>query len=587
LLVFLFFLCSLLVRTPVRAETDCPYPLLAGAAEADITPRVSSYEDRNENGRFDMGDPGEPFGLGDPVLKFQEGEIRIGNGEGPARFVYDPIHAYALYLEDACNNRKIALVTVDLYMLMYADVEAIRSLVNASLGLDTILIASTHNHMGPDTLGVSGLQGLGTKEILRVLWKGKAPSGINRDWFLRVRRTLAGLIEEAAEAKKPATMELAQTRFAFGVHDEREPLIVDDEMVVLAVDDLDGKPIATAVQWACHPEAVLLIADPRNAGKDPVKITEKAKEAWGRTVSAGFPGYLCEEIRKQRGGVPLYLNGALGGMITNLHDYVWDPEAHPAYPATTDPKLVPEEIRIPNDFRFAPIQGREAARHALKALETSGEKVSDVSIRARSREVLVPFENAFYRLAAALGLVGFEPRELYGKSGSPVSGTRPCLRGCFLPTVRFPKGKRLRTEVAYLEIGPLGVAAVPAELLPELSIGLPEDFSTNTERYFPEHAKAHSTGADYKLRYPALKKQMKTPYKMVVCVAGDDLGYVIPESDFDPPHDIWIPPLVFWWICNDSETDPHYEESATVSKKIEPALMGALTELISSPPAGQ
>jgi hypothetical protein len=77
---------------------------------------------------------------------------------------------------------------------------------------------------------------------------------------------------------------------------------------------------------------------------------------------------------------------------------------------------------------------------------------------------------------------------------------------------------------------------------------------------------------------------MKTPYKMVVCMAGDDLGYVIPESDFDPPHDLWIPPLAFWWFCNDSETDPHYEESATVSSEIESRLLGALTEILSLEP---
>lgn len=569
---------------PLQAETANPVSYLAGAAEADITPRVASYEDRNGNSRFDRGDPSKPFGLGDPVLAFEEGQIRIGNGEGQARYIYDPIYAQALYLEDPAGGRKIAVVTVDLYMLMFSDVEAIRSLVDPSLDLDYILIAATHNHMGPDTLGVSGLQGLSTGGILSVLWKGKASSGINRDWFLRVRKTLAGLIEEAAGNKQPAILRLARTSFAFGLHDEREPLIIDTDMVVLAVDDPAGKPIATVVQWACHPEAVLLIADPRNKGKDRIQLTPEAKEAWGRTLSAGFPGYLCEEIRNQRGGVPLYINGALGGMITNLHDYVWDPEKHPAYPASTDPARVPEEIRIPNDFRFAPVQGREAARHALQALEEQGMQVHDVSIRIGRKVVMVPFENAFYRLVAALGLVGFEKRELYDKNGIRASGSRPCLRGCFLPTVKFPKGKDVQTEVAYLEIGPLGMATVPAELLPELSIGLPEDFSTNPERYFPRNAKAHKTGSDYRLQYPALKKQMKTPYKMVVCLAGDDLGYVIPESDFDPPHDLWIPPFAFWWFCNDSETDPHYEESATVSAEIEPRLLGALTEIISSQP---
>jgi len=134
-----------------------------------------------------------------------------------------------------------------------------------------------------------------------------------------------------------------------------------------------------------------------------------------------------------------------------------------------------------------------------------------------------------------------------------------------------------------VEIGPLGLASIPAELLPELSVGLPEDFATNPKRYFPHHARAHKTGEAYRLAFPALKQAMKTPYKMVVSLGGDDLGYMIPASDFNPPHDLWwFPPFSSWWFCNDSETDPHYEESATASSELEPRLMGALNKLISS-----
>jgi len=569
--------------TPCAAETSAAPGYLAGAAEADITPRVASYEDENRNGRFDLGDPAQAFGLGDPVLAFKEGEIRIGNGHGPARYVFDRIYAHALYLEEPAGGRKIVLVAADLYMLMFPDVEAIRSLVDPALGIDFILVTSTHSHMGPDTLGVSGLEGLSTTDALRVLRRGQAPSGINREWFLRLRQTLVGLVEKAAREKRPATVRVAQTRFRFGVHDEREPLILDDDLVVVAVDDLERNPIATAVQWACHPEAVLLLADPRNRGHDPVQPTPKAEEAWGRTISAGFPGYLCEELRRKRGGVPLYFNGALGGMVTNLHEFVWDPEQHPEYPATVDPREVPPEFRIPNDFRFEPIQGREAARHALRTLELQGSEIREPSIRVWTRRVAVPLENPFYRLAAALGLVGCEKRGLYDDEGLPVSGSRPWLRGCFLPTVRFPRGKNLVTEVSYLEVGTLGIATVPAELLPESSVGLPADFVDNPKRYFPRNAGSHRTGQAYRLGFPAVKQQMRTPHKMVVSLAGDDLGYVIPASDFDPPHDLWwLPPLALWWFCSDSETNPHYEESATASAVIEPRLLGPLTDLIAA-----
>ena len=253
-----------------------------------------------------------------------------------------------------------------------------------------------------------------------------------------------------------------------------------------------------------------------------------------------------------------------------------------------DPELVPEENRIPNDFRFAPVQGREAARQALHALRQDGEEIARACLHVVTEKVLVPFVNPFYRLMGGLGIVGYEKRVLYQKNGSTASGSRPWLRGCFLPTVKFPKGKYALTEVAYVEIGPLGLASIPAEVLPELTVGLPDDFETNPEKYFPQNAGAHKTGESYSLAYPPLKETMKTPYKMIVSLSGDDLGYMVPKSDFDPPHDLWwFPPLSFWWFCNDSETDPHYEESASVSSDLEPRLMGPLTDLISSSPSNQ
>jgi len=579
--VFTWSVLAAALPGPALGNAGCL--LLAGAAEAEITPRVKDYEDRIGNGRFDMGDPTRAFGLGDPVLAFEEGEIRIGNGQGPARYIYDPLYARVLYLEDPVSGVKIALVSLDLYMLMFQDVEGIRSLVDPALDLDFLLVASTHTHMGPDTLGISGLQGLSAGQILGVLGRGKAPSGVNRDWFLRLRQTVAGLVRDAADARRPAVLTLAETTFDFGTRDTREPLILDRDMVVLAVDDTEGAPIATVVQWACHPEAVLLLADPRRYGNDPDAVPEQAREAWGRTISAGFPGYLSRTVSQERGGITLYFNGALGGMVTNLHEYVWDPEEHPGFPATTDPGRVPEEIRIPNDFRFAPIQGREAARHALTALRRDGRTYPEACIRVASERVLVPFENPFYRLMGTLGIVGYETRELYDAQGSPARGSRPWLRGCFLPTVKFPTGKYALTETAYLEIGPLGLASVPAELLPELSVGLPDDFAMNPARYFPRHAAAHKTGERYRLVHPPLKQVMNTRYKMVVSLSGDNLGYVIPRADFKPPRDLWwFPPLAFWWYASDSETNPHYEESASAGPELEPLLMGSLNRLISA-----
>ena len=564
---------------PAAAADEPGGVFLAGAAEADITPGVAEYEDRNGNGRFDYGDPSLAYGYGDRVTRFTDGEIYVGNGNGTALYIYDPIYARALVLEDPETGTRLALVSLNLYLLTMADTAAIRAMVDPTLGIDAIIIAADHTHMGPDTLGLGALSDAGLGDLAKIiLWRGKAPSGINGPWFEGMMRTVAGLIEEAAGNLRQARITLASQPFSFGAHDLREPHIFDNEMVVMGVDDLKGSPIATLVQWSCHPESVLYYGAAQ--GRDLGELDDDTIAGFGRTLSAGFVGSCCREIKARRGGVPLYFNGALGGMITNLDAVLWDPEAHPEYPVDTDPERVPESIRIPNDYRFAPIQGRELAKAALAALDRDGETARSTSIEYKSREVLVPFENKTLRLVSSLGILGHNQGSLYGRSGNVDNRRAPWIGGLFLPAVRVGKGKNLRTEVAVATIGPAQIACVPAELLGELSAGLPEDFDSNTARYFPENADAHPTGPDYVLAHPPLKSSMTGKYKFIFCLAGDELGYVIPKCDFRPPHDLKIPPFLWWWICNDPSTDPHYEESMTVGSLIEPRLMGALNELL-------
>jgi len=384
---------------------------------------------------------------------------------------------------------------------------------------------------------------------------------------------------------QPARLRFATTEFDFGVRDMREPLIIDRDLVVMAAEGLDGTPIATLVQWACHPEAVLNYGS-EQYGLDPASMTETEREPWGRVMSAGFPGYFAREMKRLRGGVPLYFNGPLGGMITNLDGVLWDPDAHPEFPTTADPSTVPEQIRIPNDFRYAAVQGRELARAAAVALEASGKTAVETTVDYSRAEFLMPLENPLFRAGAALGFMGYYPRHLYDERGRRDMRTAPWVGGLLVPALDVPQGKFLRSEVSVVRIGPAQIANVPTEALPEFTVGLPPDFATDTVKYFPQNAGAHATGEAYRMIHPALKDQMDAEFKMVFCLSGDDLGYLIPEADFRPSHDIPIPPLSWWWVTSDAVADPHYEESMTVSSRIEPAIMGALTTLLSGKDTG-
>lgn len=579
---FILFTCA----TPSFAQPADFF--LVGAAEVEITPEVATYEDDNRNGRFDLGDPKNDFGFGDRVTAFVDGPIYVGNGAGQALYVYDRLFAHAMVLEDPKTHQRIALVNADVYMITGPDIEKIRSMVDPAYGIDYIAIAATHNHMGPDTLGLTSLGGVPIPRIINtVLVPDNTLPGVNRKWFEKFRRAVVESIHRAAASVQPATIRLASTSFFAGVNDMREPHIIDPKLNIMAVDGVDGKPIATLIQWSNHPEAVLLYGKP--GYEDDLlsqhELTARQKEAWGRVFTAGFPGYARQYLRQVRGGVPMYFNGAIGGMMTPIGARLWDPEAHPSYPITTPPKNIPKEILIPPTFRFAPVLGRELAKAALHALDNSSEIASPTTIRVAKQELLVPMENNTFRAGASLGVMGYERGHLYDDQGRVDDRFGSWIGGLFTPGLKAYTGKNVKTEVSVVNIGQAQIINIPAEALPESIVGFPEDFTTRPEKYFPQNKRHHQQGTGYRLSAPPLESAVTGDYRFVLGLSGGELGYVIPQSDFDPPKDLKVPPFCWtWWICFDAETDPHYEESMSVGSDLEPILMKALHRLLKENP---
>src|SRR5207248_10936868 len=71
---------------------------------------------------------------------------------------------------------------------------------------------------------------------------------------------------------------------------------VDRELLVLRVEDRDGKPIAHAVNFAAHPTM------------HPAKVLK---------FSADYPGALADLAEKETGAPCLFLQGAAGDLSTN------------------------------------------------------------------------------------------------------------------------------------------------------------------------------------------------------------------------------------------------------------------------------
>jgi hypothetical protein len=116
--------------------------------------------------------------------------------------------------------------------------------------------------------------------------------------------------------------------------------------------------------------------------------------------------------------------------------------------------------------------------------------------------VFVPLDNRLYRLAMLLGVLD---RHVYSE-GRPATSLL---------------GNDLRTEVGYLRLGDAEALLVPAEVYPELVLGRIQD---------PQDPAADFPGAP---RERALNTLLSSDFRLVVGLANDEIGYVIPRSEWD------------------------------------------------------
>lgn len=302
----------------------------------------------------------------------------------PMQRVQDPISARALYLDD--GTRRVALVVADVVGLLHNSTLRIRRLIGA--GVQTV-VASTHNHQSPDTMGYWG------PSILHAL---PVQTGMDVAYQRVLERRMAQAVARAAWSARPA--QLAVTRapvWSGAVRNLRQPQDVPKTMLVAELRARTShETIATVVNFACHPETL----GPR-----------------ARLLSADFPGPLRAEVRAQRGGTCIFVNGALGGMLTpNLED----------------------DADLPQRLAFVDTMGRRVGLAAAEAIASAPARPVD-RVGYHGAPIALPSGNAMYRYIERRGLIE-------ARSRGPGGGWR--------------------TEVGRLEVGPLQWAVMPGEPTP-------------------------------------------------------------------------------------------------------------------------
>jgi len=441
------------------------------------------------------------------------GNNRVATG------VHDDLWARCLAL--STGRDKLVLCGVDLIGLFYDDALKVRAQVKAERPDVTLIVASSHDHEGPDTMG---------------LW-GPAPlqSGIDPAYMDKLDDRIAATALQALQALKPARLVLGRDDhplLALLQDDSRPPYVKDPHLFVMKFTAAEGgAPIATLVNWSDHPETL----DSKNT-----------------LITADYPHWLREYVEQQGGGTALFFNGPIGGLLSTLGDQV----------ALLDPET--GEVAKDATWRKAELFGDTVGELAIRAVDVNAAGRVDApvdSIVIRQKVIFAPIENDGFRVGGALGV--FRGRKGLWTNGKPDPTAEQRDMPQFGGKVPYATGHDLQTEVDYIQFRGGGkllaeIATVPGEIYPELVNG-------GITRY---------PGADYPDApfEPTVRAGMHSPYPMIFGLANDELGYIIPKCEWDAK-----PP----WLQNRKER--WYGEVNSAGPEVAGAVTRSLRELMEGP----
>ncbi|MGE3803282.1 MAG: neutral/alkaline non-lysosomal ceramidase N-terminal domain-containing protein [Gemmataceae bacterium] len=281
--------------------------------------------------------------------------------DAPSDGVLEPLKARALVL--TVGETSIALVSLDLGRSPTRESFArIRAKTKKDAGIEHLFLVASHTHHGP----VLELEDWPTPE---------------KSYVHELEGKLAKVIVEAAEARQPARLGIVEKEVDANRnrHWRRPDPPVDRALLVLRVEDLKGKPIAHAVNFAAH----------------PTMLDRKVHK-----FAPDYVGALCAAVEKKTEVPCLFLQGACGDLSPNPRGQA-DPAAFGKYVAGLVLELIPK------------IECKEGADATLK--------VAHETLRFKGR---LDLSNVVVR--GALGYA-FYPELIKFYEREYREGVRPCL----------------------------------------------------------------------------------------------------------------------------------------------------------------
>ena len=350
------------------------------------------------------------------------------------------------------------------------------------------------------------------------LWgPGLFTSGVDPQYMESLKRNILSAVEKAIANLEPANMSIARipTDPLTPIVDKRKPVVIDEDIRALMFQRADGSVIGTLVNFGIHVE----LAWDKN-----LLLTADIAGYLRQGVSDGIY-YDGELLKPGLGGTTLWLTGNIGGLMTSgPSDEIYD-----TFLRKNITKAGHDKARA---------FGYSLANSVIEAAQRGTFTDSDNTLLTiRAREVELGITNFMLALGTLTGLVDSDP------------------------TLHLtPPFVRYRSEIAFIQLGNATITGIPGELYPEIAVGGIENPS----------------GADYLLapqEIPHLRSQLPGDVNLMVNLANDAIGYIIPKSEWDDEAP---------WIYGEKEET--YGEIVSLGPDTAPAIHRAVTDIIKGDP---
>jgi hypothetical protein len=302
-------------------------------------------------------------------------------------------------------------------------------------------------------------------------------SGVNDEYMNQLKQNFLNALNIAIDKLEPAQMSLAliPTNPLTPIKDKRKPIVIDDDIRAVLFSRSDDSIIGSLINFGIHVE----LTWDKN-----LELTSDVAGYLRKGISDGIY-YDNQLVKPGLGGITLWLTGNIGGLMTS---------------GPTDPiydTFMKETITKPSHAK-ARAYGYSLADSVIDAFHAGNfEPSPEPKLTVRSLELELGIENFMLSLSTILGIIDSNPK----------FNLKP-------PFIHY------LSEVAFIELGDATITGIPGELYPEIAVGGIEN---------PQ-------GADYSIapqEVPYLRSQLPGKLNLMVNLANDAIGYIIPKSEWD------------------------------------------------------